>query len=134
MAIAEIKRAAERRLNSTSGEITTAFEGVPFSPPTGLYQRCAFLIRPATDPTYGTGYHRENIQMQVWIIAPLGKGTGDAIARAEVIRERFKKGTYMEESGVFIHVLGTPQITGTSVTNDRVVCGVLVDFTAEVSS
>lgn len=132
MAIAETKKAAERHLNTLAPALPTAWESFEFTPPATIYQVVQFSINPPEDPVLGVGYYRERIQMQVFIVGPLNKGTGDVIARAELVRNRFKKGTFLTEGGVSIHVLSTPQITGTSITDTRLVCPVLIDLVAEV--
>ena len=132
MAIIETKRAAERHLLALTPVVPTAFEGVSFTTPTGLYQRLQFIIRQPDDPVLGKGYYRERLSMQVFVCAELNKGTAEAIARAELIRNWFAKGTTLQEQNIRIHVLSTPQITGTVVTQDRLVCPVLIELTAEV--
>ena len=135
MAILEIKRAAERHLNSEFPTVATGWEGVSFTPPTNaLYQRVQFVIQPPDDPVLGTGFHRERVTMQVFIAGLLNKGTSEVLAQAELIRESFKKGTVLVEDNVKIHVLSTPQITGTSVASDRMLCPVLIELVAEVYS
>lgn len=134
MAIIEIKRAAERHLNNLTPSVPTAWEGVSFTPTEILYQRVQFNIRPPTDPVLGTGFHREQMTMQVFVVGPINKGTAEIINRAELIRNHFSKGLTMLEDGIRIHVLNTPQVTGTSVASDRVICPVLIELVAEVYS
>jgi len=134
MAIAEIKKALETHLASLSPSVSTAYEGTTFNPTAGtMYQRVQYLIRPPTDPTRGTGYHRENIQMQIFVATENNKGTGAAITRAELIRNHFAKGTYLYEAPCHIHVLRTPQIGSAVATSDRLIVPVLIEVTGEVS-
>ena len=134
MAILEIKRAAERHLNNLSPSIPTAWEGVSMTPPTTIYQRVQFVPRSVQDPVLGAGFHREIASFQVFVCAPVNKGTAEAIARAELIRNHFKKGTTFLESGIRIHVLRTPQVVGASVSQDRIVVPILIELVAEVYS
>lgn len=135
MVITNTKRAAERRLASiTPNDIPTAYESVNFDPPTTIYQRTQFVLRRPDDPVIGTGYYRENIQFQVFIVDKSNEGTARAIERAEVIRQQFAKGTVMIENGTRIHVLSTPQIAGSTVVQGRLVVPVLIDLVAEVYS
>lgn len=135
MAIIEIKRAAERHLSSLTPSIPTAWEGVSFNPPADqMYQRVQFLIRALTDPVLGKGFHRENASLQVFISGIANKGSAEVLARAELLRQHFAKGTTFLESGVRIHVLRTPQISGTSIAGDRIVCPVVIELVAEVYS
>lgn len=132
MEILNTKKAAERRLAAMTPNLPTTYESHNFDPPTGMYQRTQFVIRRPEDPVLGTGYHRERIQFQVFVVDKTGEGTGDALQRAELIRQQFAKGTVMIENGTRIHVLSTPQIAGSTVVNSRVVVPVLIDLVAEV--
>lgn len=134
MAIIEIKRAAERKLSTLNPVLPTAYEGVSFNPPNGLYQRVQFTIQTPDDPVLGTGFHRERIQLQVFIVGAANKGTSEVINRAELIRDHFAKGLVLQEGNVKIHVLRTPQIAGNTVVSERVICPVLIDLVAEVYS
>lgn len=134
MAIIEVKRAAERHLQNLTPVIPTAWEGVSFTPPDSLYQRVQFIIQRPTDPVIGTGFYRETVTMQVFIVGATNKGTAEVISRAELIRNHFSKGFTMLEDNIRIHVLNTPQVTGTSITSERVICPVLIELVAEVYS
>jgi hypothetical protein len=134
MAIIEIKRAAERKLSTLTPALPTAYEGVSFNPPNGLYQRVQFTIQNPDDPVLGTGFHRERMQLQVFVIGAANKGTSEVINRAELIRSHFAKGLVLQEGNVKIHVLKTPQIAGNTVVSERVICPVLIDLVAEVYS
>lgn len=134
MAIIQVKRAAERRLATLTPSVPTGYEGVTFNPPSGMYQRVQFLIQSPQDPVLGTGFHREILSMQVFITAPTNKGTAEVINRAELVRELFKKGTVFTEDNVHIHVLRTPQVAGTTIASDRIICPVLIELVAEVYS
>lgn len=131
--IVNIKRACEKHLAALVPSVVTAYEGVNFDAPSNaMYQRCQFTISPPDDPVFGTGYHRERVQFQVFVVDPLGKGTTDALQRAELIRLHFAKGTTLVEGATPLHVLTTPQIAGNSVSQGKVIVPVLIDLVAEV--
>jgi hypothetical protein len=134
MAIIEIKRAAERKLNSLTPAVSTAWEGVSFNPPNDLYQRVQFTIQSPDDPVLGTGFHRERMTMQVFVVGAANKGTSEVITRAELIRSHFAKGLVLQEGNVKIHVLRTPQIAGSTIVSERVICPILIELVAEVYS
>ena len=134
MAIIEIKRAAERKLSTLTPALPTAYEGVSFNPPNTMYQRVQFTIQTPDDPVLGTGFHRERMQLQVFVVGAANKGTSEVINRAELIRNHFAKGLVLQEGNVKIHVLKTPQIAGNTVVSERVICPVLIDLVAEVYS
>ena len=134
MAIIEIKKAAERHLNNLTPVVPIAWEGVSFTPTTELYERVQFTIQPPEDPVFGTGFYREHVTMQVFCLGSTNKGTAEVLTRAELIRNHFKKGTVLVEGDVKIHILTTPQIAGTSIVSDKVICPVLIELVAEVYS
>lgn len=135
MAIAEIKRAAERHLNTLTPSMPTGYEGVTFNPPSNtLYQRVQFTVQAPEDPVLGTGFYRERLSMQIFVVGMLNKGTSEVLTRAELIRNKFAKGLVLNEENIKIHVLRTPQIAGTSVASDRLICPVIIELVAEVYS
>lgn len=134
MEILDTKRAAERLLNSITPVVPIAYEGVAFNPPNSIYQYVQFVIQPLTDPVLGAGYHRENIELQIFICDVLGKGTSNAISRAELVRSIFKKGLSLTENNTQIHILETPKIHGALPTKDRIVVPIIVPLTVEVYS
>jgi len=132
MSIIEAQTAIRTRLAALTPALPTALEGIPFTAPTGMYQRLQFVITPPTDPTFGTYFHRENIQVQIFVADKLDVGTAGAITRAQVLRDWFHKGLTLTESGVRMHVLSTPQIAGATVASDRIIVPVLIPLTVEV--
>ena len=132
MAIIEAEKAVRRHLQTLSPVLPTALEGISFVAPAGMYQRLQFVINTPTDPTFGNYYHRENIQVQIFVADKLDVGTNEAIARAQALRGLFHKGLTLNEGGFRMHVLRTPQIAGTSVGSDRVIVPVLIPLTVEI--
>ena len=132
MSIIKAEKAVRRHLLTLSPQLPTALEAIPFTAPTGMYQRLQFVVNPPTDPVFGAGYHRENIQVQIFVADKLDVGTAGAIARAQEIRNWFYKGLTLTESGVRMHVLRTPQIAGATVAGDRVIVPVLIPLTVEI--
>jgi hypothetical protein len=134
MAIVETKRACERRLQTLTPSVPTAYEGVTFTPPNTMYQKVQFVISQPDDPVLGTGYYRERLQMQVFIVDETNKGTSGAIQRAELIRGLFPKGLTITEGAFRIYVLSTPQIAGSTQATNRTIVPVLIDLVTEVYS
>lgn len=132
MAIAETKRVLERHLNGLIPTLPTAYEAVSFTPPTTMYQRVQLVIRKPTDPVIGAGYHRDNLQLQIFIVGEANKGTAESIIRAELIRSRFKKGTTFQEGLFRIHILETPTVGSVQPIGTRTIIPVLIDVTTEV--
>jgi Bacteriophage related domain of unknown function len=133
--ILNIKKALERRLMSITPAIATGFEGVEFDPPVdAMYQRVQFMIMPPVDPTFGVGYHREQLQLQVFLADIKGQGTSNVLERAELLRNTFAKGLALVEGTTRIFVLRTPQIGSVNTVQDRIIVPVLIPVIAEVYS
>jgi len=133
--ILNIKKAAERRLSLITPSVPTGYEAVEFTPPVDLmYQRCQFRIDTPDDPSLPVGFHREQVQMQVFICDIKGHGTGTAIARGELIRDTFKRGTSMIEGNTRIRILTTPQIGSAFISNDRVIVPVMIQLSCDVDT
>lgn len=129
----DTKKAAERYLSTMTPSIPIAYEGVSFTPPVGqMYLRCQLVIGPPDDPTVGDKYYRERVTFQVFVCDVTNKGTGTALAKAEAIRTRFDKGLTLIEGTTRVHVTRTPQISGTILTDDRLVVPVFIELWAEV--
>ena len=132
MSVLKTQAALIKHLKTLSPDLPTAYESAAFTAPTGLYQRVQFRVSPPDDPAFGTGYYRERVELQIFVYGESNKGTGEILARAELLRQHFKKSTTLVEQGLYIHVLETPQIAGTQVIGSRVVCPVLVSTITEV--
>lgn len=127
------KKLLEKRLMEVSVGFATAFESVAYTPVANVpYQRVVVLPRAIENPTMGDEYYREVGSLQVFLCYPLNQGTAVALARAETIRNYFKRGTTLTESNVRINIVFTPSIRGSSVAGDRLVLPVVVDYTAEI--
>lgn len=130
--IIDTKRAVERYLSQMTPSIPIAYEGVNFTPPANqMYLITQLVINQPDDPTVGDRYYRERITFQVFVCDLLNKGTSDALAKAEAIRERFDKGLTLTENSMRIHVTRTPQISGAIVTNSRLVVPVNIELWTE---
>lgn len=132
MSILEAKKAVRRHLASLSPQLPTALEGISFVTPDAMYQRLQFVISPPTDPVFGTGFHRENIQVQIFVVGKTDSGDSEVLTRAEALRNLFNKGLTLNENGVKMHVLETPQIAGSAAVGDRIIVPVLIPLTVEV--
>lgn len=132
--IISIKQACEKHLKSITPDLPTAYEGFNFTPPSTMYQICQFVILNPSDPTLGDGYYRERVDLQVFVVGVSGKGTLEALQRAELIRSHFAKGTTLIQDGITLSILRTPKISGSMISEGRVVIPVLISVTTEVFS
>ena len=130
--VLNIKKAFEKRLATLSPAIATAYEGVSFTPTTAPYQRVMLVPSQPLNPTMGTEHYREVGSFQVFLNYPANKGSGEAIARASQIRTLFKRGTTLIEDSTEVKILTTPQISGNSIVQDRIVVPVIISYIADV--
>lgn len=107
-----ITAALVKRLSTMSSPLPTqtAWENVAFDPPAGIYQRAFILPSATSNPTYGDTLQRETGIFQVSIYAPNGNGSGDAIERADIIRDWFYRGLSLVNDTVTVRIIRTPSI------------------------
>lgn len=132
-AILNTKRALERRLKTGFAGVKIAYPGVAFTAPAEeLYMRLQYVVQRPDDPVIGDRYYRERITFQVFIMDVIGKGSANAIAKAEQVRDLFYKGWDTLEQDSKIYVLRTPQISNEVITSDRLVVPVFIEVVTEV--
>jgi hypothetical protein len=132
MPVLSAKKACERRLSTLS--LPTAYEGISFTPPSGLYLATQLKVNTPDEPTIGDTYYRERITFQVFVCDVLNKGTGNALAVVEQVRDLFPKGLTLTEGAYTIHFLNQASVKGSVVTEDRLVYPVMIDMFVEVYS
>ena len=130
----KIKKAFEKKLATITPEIATAYEAVTFKPTTGVaYQRVQISPDAPTNTVMSSGFYRETGEFQVFLMYPPNQGTGAALARAQLIRDTFKRGTNLVESGLTILIFRTPTIAGAQVVGDRLVVPIIIKYTCDVN-
>ncbi|MGL5077417.1 MAG: phage tail terminator-like protein [Waterburya sp.] len=132
MSVKKTQTALIKHLKLLLPQVPTAYEAVSFDSPLGLYQRVQFRILSPDDPVVGKGYYRERVEMQIFVYAPTNSGTGLVLNRAELLQNHFGKGLTLVESDLKVHVLRTPQVSGTAVIGSKIVCPVLISTITEV--
>lgn len=127
-----VRQALEAALAAMSPALATAGENANYSPVPGTpYQQVYLLLaQPANDEF--SAVHREQGFLQVDLKYPLGKGTKDAITRAELIRTTFPRGASFTASGVTVNINRTPEIMPGRTEEDRFVVPVRIPFHAHI--
>lgn len=134
MSIVNIKRAFEKYLETLLPAIETAQEGVSYTPKTGIpYQDIRLVPRMTQNPSLGTLHYRETGEFQIFLAYPKNKGTTNALQRAELIKDFFKRGTTLVENSTTVLITRTPQITGTTVAGDRIIVPVIITYISDIS-
>lgn len=131
-----IQSAFEKRLlANTPVGVETAFEGTDYKPkPNVPYQIARVFPGNPINNTLGDDFYLETGRFQVLLAYPKNKGKGAVLDRADEIRTAFKRGTFLLEDGIRMHVLQTPSVQGATITEDRIVVPVTINFTAEIYS
>lgn len=109
-----VRRALEKQLTGMSGGLAdTYFENETREPPADSvtpYQRCFLMPAEPDNEVMGAGLYQAQGVYQVSLLYPLGDGGGAAAAQAELLRQRFKHGTTIVESGLNVHITKTPHV------------------------
>lgn len=127
-----IKKAFEKHLDLITPKISTAYEGVSFTPVVGQpHQRVQLVPQRPDNRTLGDDYYRDQGQFQVFLSYPNGKGTAEILTRAQLIKNHFKRGTTLTEGNQVINIMLTPQISGISPIGDRLILPVLISYSVE---
>jgi hypothetical protein len=130
--IENTKKALEKHLSALTPSLSTAYEGVSFSPVNGApYQRVQLVPSRPENPTLGDDYFRDNGEFQVFLLYPSNKGTGEVLGRAEALRSHFKRGTTLTEGNSVVQIMRTPYISGCTIIGDRVIVPVLIRYSVE---
>lgn len=133
MSIVSIRAALETRLNSMSPALSTAWEGMPFTPVTGTpYQQVNLLLNDSENPTMGDAMYRQSGFLQVLLCYPPGTGAKAASTRAEAVRSHFPRGLGLSSGGINVLIDLTPSIAPAIIDGDRYRIPVTIYFRADI--
>lgn len=129
----DAKKALEKRLADAFPTTRIAWEGVSFNAPSKeLYLACQMVVGTPDEPTIGDLYYREVVNWQVFVMDVSNKGTSNALAVAQQVRDLYTKGTTITEGTTNLHITRVPMIAGADITGGRVIVPVLTDVWVEV--
>ena len=129
----KIRAALEARLNALTPAISTAWENASHTPVHNQpYQRVNLLYADPDNRILGCARRYETGVFQVTLCYPIGSGAGAIEDRANLLREHFKRGTVLTNSGQSLQIINTP--SKRSLGNDGAVfrMAVSINFRAEV--
>jgi hypothetical protein len=111
----------------------TAYQNAAFQSATGVpYQLIHMTTFKPDEPTQGGGFYREHGVFQVTLVYPVGIGVGAIMARAELIRSFFKKGTTLISSGIKTVIPDTPEFGYLQGASDEISFPVKIGFMADI--
>lgn len=134
--LADIRAALESRLNAMSPSFPTAWENAAYTPEIGTpFQWVTLLPAETQNPTFagiGSELAFEQGIFQVSIYEPRGVGSGAAAARADALRDQFKRGLTLTSGGVNVKIARTPSIAPALLEADWYVVPVSIPYFAHV--
>ena len=134
MTVAKIRAALEKQLLSITPSISTAFENTTFTPPANvIYQRAVLLPNTPEDSQISSGTYFERGIFQVSIYAPIGKGAGDSEARAQLIKNAFKRGTSLVQAGVTVIITNAPSVATGYPDGDRYITPISMRYQSQIT-
>jgi hypothetical protein len=120
MSIQIIQSALEKRLETLSPVIATAYENASYTPVNGVpYQRVSMLVNNPVDYSVAMDIREDRGIFQVSLYYPQGAGRGAAQARAELVRQLFDAPLTITMSGVAVHVAQSPHVGSGMQDGDR---------------
>lgn len=141
MSYVVIRQLLEVHLNALGGGLPTAWENVPYKPVVGTpYQRVNLLPAETDNPTMGVmegsgaALKREAGVFQLTLFYPLNEGAGNATARAELLRNHYKRGTVLASGNVRLVIDSSPSVGRALVDEGYFVVPVSVPYRADVLS
>lgn len=133
MSIVKISAAFETRLALLSPALATAYENAAYTPVTNTpYQRIKLLPAQPENPTLGDGYYREVGICEIVLFYPINTGRGLAQAKADAIKNHFKRGTAMIEQGITVKVSRTPTVSQGIADGDRYAIPISIFYYCEL--
>ena len=133
MTIALIRAALEIRLASITPAVSTAAENIAFTPASGVpYQRSNLLPNTPDDGQIGSSVYFEVGIFQVTVCYPINAGPGPAEARAQLIKNAFKRGTTLVNGGVTVIVMNQPSVASALIDDDRFCIPISVRYQSQL--
>ncbi len=129
----KIRKALELHLAAMTPAVPIAFENATYTPVSGIaYQRANMIYGEPDDRVMGCARRREIGIFQVTLCYPTSLGNAACQARAELIRDRFKKLTTLQNGGQYVQILKTPKKQTLGIDGDRYNVAVSISYTADV--
>jgi hypothetical protein len=134
MTIAKIRAALETHLGTITPVIPTAFENVKYDPVVGVpYQKSFLKSNTPDDGQISSQTYFERGFYQVTLFYPLGTGPALAEARAQLIKDAFKRGTSVFSGGVTVIIMNAPSVSGSMVDGDRFTLPITINFQSQIT-
>jgi len=130
----EIKEAIEDFLELLEPGFPTAYENVNFKPTEAAFQAPSFLFAEPDNRGYANDPYLQRGIFTNTLAYPINEGGGAAQAKAETVKQHFRRGTTILADGLKIIIETTPEIAGGNVEDDRYIIRVRCRFFAYVDT
>lgn len=135
MSLAAIRAALETRLAAIAPALETSWENVDFKPSSiNVPFQEVFLLPAEPDNTVFSSNYQEHGILQVTLDYPVSIGSKDVLARAQLIRNQFVRGTSYVSGGITVTIERTPEIGPAAPEDDRYRVPVRIRWYANVPS
>ncbi len=127
MTITNIQIALEKSLNAITPALSTRWPNTRLIK-TLPYQEVYFLHAPPVHDELGTGVHRIDGLLQVSLFYELLNGKSDMMARAELIRSAFPRGSSHSHGGTDVIIIRSPHLKQIQEDEDSVLLPIDIEF------
>ena len=110
MSSLKVRQALEAAIATITPALATVRENERYSPIEGTPYQYVQFIGFIPDTAEVTKSHRLCGYMQIDLMYPPLKGSGEAQTRAELIKNKFKKGSTFTKDSINVNILNTPEI------------------------
>jgi hypothetical protein len=129
MSQVNIRKAFEKKLITFTPANTISFENASFTPVANVpYYVCRLAPQDVLNPTLGDNYHREVGIFQVVLCFPAGNGGQATAAKAEELKQFFRRSTTLVEGDTTVIVNKTPSIGSAYTEGNRYCVPVRVSY------
>lgn len=106
-----VKQLLETALAAILPALPTAWQNVPFERPVNQpWQKADVLFAAPENPEVGNSFYREQGIFQISLFYPLNVGLGVGLARAQLIRSLFYRGSSFTNGAITAIIAQTPEI------------------------
>jgi hypothetical protein len=132
MTISKIQIALEKAVNGITPAISTRWPNTR-EIRTLPFQEVFFFFAPPIHDEFSTGLHRIDGILQINLYFELYKGKSEAMARAELIRSTFQRGTSQLHDGVVVTISRSPYVKPDVQENDRFMIPIDIEFFSHIT-
>lgn len=133
-ALSGIRAALQAALAGMTPALATASENTAYTPVVDTpYQRVNLLWNTPDNSEIGPNYVQPGLFV-VTLVYPINTGPTAAAARAQLLRDTFKRGFSFVSGGTVVTIDKTPELRPAQIDGDRYSLPVRIPFTASITA